>query len=278
MKKGLFKKTNKIRVRNLKNPVLGHDNARSKTTPPREQYGAPYQIIKNYIIARIETGEWTPETRIPSEYQIANTFSVSRGTANRALRELTAEGYLVGLQGIGRFVAKTKQHSPLLEVKPISQEIAERGETHTANVQLLAQESANSEIAMTLDINIASPVYRSIIVHSANGRPVQLADRCVNPHFAPDYLKQDFTAITPSEYLFQLGPLTEVEHIIEAVLPDSDTQKLLEIDATEPCILIHRRTWSNAMVVTKAKLFYPGSRFRLGGRFKPISVSKPLTA
>lgn len=278
MKKKRFKERNTINVRNFNNSVLGHNNARSKTTASKEQFGAPYQNIKNYITARIEAGEWMPETRVPSENHIASIFGVSRGTAHRALRELTSEGYLVGFQGIGRFVAKTKQHSLLLEVKPISQEISERGETHSAKVHLLAREPATPELSMAFGLNEASSVYRSIIVHSANARPVQLADRYVNPHFAPDYLKQDFTVITPSKYLFQLGPLTEVEHIIEAVLPDSGTQKLLEIDATEPCLLIHRRTWSNAIVVTKARLFYPGSRFRLGGRFKPMSPAKPLIA
>ncbi len=132
-----------------------------------------------------------PETRIPSENHIASTFGVSRGTAHRALRELTSEGYLVGFQGIGRFVAKTKQYAPLLEVKPISQEISERGETHSAKVLLLTQEPATPELALTFGLNVASPVYRSTIVHRANGRPVQLAERYVNPQFAPDYLKQD---------------------------------------------------------------------------------------
>jgi GntR family histidine utilization transcriptional repressor len=273
-----FKETKTIKLQNLKNPVLGHDTARLKKIPSKDQVGAPYQNIKNYIIAQIEAGEWMPETRIPSENNIASNFGVSRGTAHRALRELTSEGYLVGLQGIGRFVAKTKQHAPILEVKPISQEITARGETHSAIIHLVTQESATPELAMTFGLNVASPVFRSIIVHQANGLPVQLADRYVNPQFAPDYLKHDFTVITPSEYLFQLGPLTEVEHIIEAVLPDNSTQQLLEIDAHEPCLLIHRTTWSNAVAVTKVRLLYPGSRFRLGSRFKPISPAKPLTA
>ena len=276
MRKKSLKETNTISVGNLKDPVLGKDTAISKTTPPKDRFGAPYQNIKNYIIARIEAGEWMPETRIPSENHIASTFGVSRGTAHRALRELTSEGYLVGFQGIGRFVAKTKQYAPLLEVKPISQEISERGETHSAKVLLLTQESATPELALTFGLNVASPIYRSTIVHRANGQPVQLAERHVNPQFAPDYLKQDFTEITPSEYLFKLGTLTEVEHIIEAVLPDNSTQRLLSIDATEPCLLIHRTTWSNAMVVTKARLLYPGSRIQLGGRFSPMSPARPL--
>lgn len=278
MGKKSLKKTRPQTFMDSIDPIIRQRNAGLKNDRSSLTFGAPYQKIKSDIIGRIEAREWTPQTRIPSENQIAKAFGVSRGTAHRALRELTSEGYLVGFQGIGRFVAKTKQQSPLLEVKPISQEIAERGETHSAKVHLLARESATSELAMALGLEAASPVYRSIIIHSANGRPVQLADRYVNPRFAPDYLNQDFTRITPSEYLFQLGPLTEVEHIIEAVLPDSNTQKLLAISATESCLLIHRRTWSNAIVVTKVKLIYPGSRFRLDGRFKPMSPAKPLAA
>lgn len=278
MKNKIIKKNKSIDDRNATAPLTEDGKAGFKSATPKGHYGAPYQNIKDNIITRIETSEWMPRTRIPSEHQIADRYGVSRGTAHRALRELTMEGYLVGHQGIGRFVAEAKQKAPLLEVKPISQEIAEHGETHSANVHLLVQEDATPELAMDFGVKAAFPLFRSIIVHKANDYPVQLADRYVNPQFAPDYLRQDFTAITPSEYLFQLGPLTEVEHIIEAVLPDNDIQTLLKMDASEPCILIHRRTWSNAIIVTKARLIYPGSRFRLGGRFKPISPGKPLVA
>lgn len=269
MKKKSFKERNTINVRNFNNSVLLHNNARSKTTASKKQFGAPYQNIKNYITARIEAGEWMPETRVPSENHIAGTFGVSRGTAHRALRELTSEGYLVRIQGIGTFVAMRKQHSALLEIKPISDEIAERGETHSAKVHLLTQEMATSELAVAFDRPVGSLLFRLIIIHLSNGRPLQLADRYVNPSFAPGYMDQDFTAITPSQYLFQLDPLTEAEHIIEAILPDKQTQDLLEIEATEPCLVIHRRTWSNNLVVSKAKLVHPGSRFQMGSRFKP---------
>ncbi|WP_332839489.1 UTRA domain-containing protein, partial [Dickeya dianthicola] len=35
----------------------------------------------------------------------------------------------------------------------------------------------------------------------------------------------------------------------------------------EPCLLIRRRTWHGSRVVTAARLFYPGSRYQLFGRF-----------
>lgn len=63
--------------------------------------------------------------------------------------------------------------------------------------------------------------------------------------------------------------LEEAEHIIEAVIPDNETQRLLEISAEDPCLVLHRRTWSSNVVVIKTKFNYPSSRIKLGSRFKP---------
>jgi GntR family transcriptional regulator, histidine utilization repressor len=55
------------------------------------------------------------------------------------------------------------------------------------------------------------------------------------------------------------------------VMPDDKTRNLLEMPEKEPCLVIHRRTWSNEIVATKAILIHPASRFRPSGRFKPSS-------
>ncbi|MCQ4034039.1 GntR family transcriptional regulator, partial [Klebsiella pneumoniae] len=46
---------------------------------------------------------------IPSEAELVAQFGFSRMTINRALRELTDEGLLVRLQGVGTFVAEPKR-------------------------------------------------------------------------------------------------------------------------------------------------------------------------
>ena len=242
----------------------------------RKQMSPLFQQVKTYIIQQIEHGEWPHESRIPSENQIVKQLGVSRSTTNRALRELTAEGYLVRIQGVGTFVATRKPHFTLLEIRSISDEIERRGGKHSCVVHLLAEEKAPLQLAVSMELPEGAPVFHSLIVHNNNGRPFQLADRYVNPEFAPDYIRQDFTRITPSEYLFQLGPLTEAEHTIEAVIPDEKAGKYLEMADNEPCLIIHRRTWSNQIVATKSTLIHPGSRFRPSGRFKPSSSLRPL--
>lgn len=236
---------------------------------------ALFQQVKDFIIGQIECGHWPPDTRVPSENDLVKDLSISRMTVHRALRELAAEGYLNRVQGLGTFVAVARAQSALLTIRPISEEIAQRGAVHSAEVVLLAQEQAGAEIAGALGLVPGAAVYRSIIVHKADGQPVQLADRYVNPEVAPDFIHQDLTRITPSHYLFQVGPLTRAEHIFEAILPDPRTRRLLKIKASEPCLLLHRRTWIREKVASKARLIHPGSRFKIGGMFTPSSSLNP---
>ena len=102
----------------------------TRSTPPVRAERAPlplYQRVKNYILENIGTGQWQPGDRIPSEAKIVKTLGISRMTVNRALRELTDQGRLVRLQGVGTFVARSKPEFALLEIKNISQEITEKG-------------------------------------------------------------------------------------------------------------------------------------------------------
>ncbi len=57
-------------------------------------------------------------------------------TINRELRELTDEGMLVRLQGVGTFVAEPKGQSALFEVRSIADEIASRRHQHRCEVLL----------------------------------------------------------------------------------------------------------------------------------------------
>jgi GntR family histidine utilization transcriptional repressor len=235
-----------------------------------------YLQVKNLILRRIKSGHWSPESRIPSENELVASLGISRMTINRALRELAAEGLLVRRRGVGTFVAARESQFALLEVRNIAEEIVARGGVHSSDVHLLAREAAPVHIAEAMGVKTGAPVFHSIIVHRDQGVPVQLANRYVNPQVAPDFLQQDFTAITPSEYLMKVAAITEVEHVIEATMPDEKTRVLLEIDEHEPCLLLNRITWSEEIVATCNRFYYPGNRFRIGSRFKPESIADQL--
>ena len=142
----------------------------------------------------------------------------------------------------------------------------ERGHRHAAKVHSLARTSCDLATATELEVAPGSLVHHSVIVHNENDRPIQLEDRYVSPSFAPDYLQQDFTRVTPNEYLMSLGPLDEAEHVIQSLMPDRTTRSLLKMPAGESVLHVRRRTWSGGAVVSSVRLIHPGSRYSLFSR------------
>jgi len=222
------------------------------------------------ITERIDSGEWQPRHRIPSESELVRDIGVSRMTINRALRELTLDGRLIRVQGVGTFVAEPKPISALFEVRNIADEIAARGRRHSAQVLTLRKEKANADIARSLGLKTGDPVFHSVLVHSEDDMPVQIEDRYVSPAAAPEYLAQDFTTQTPYVYLMAAAPISEAEHVIDAVHATPAERKLLKIEPNEPCLSLTRTTWSNGRNVSYSRLLYPGGRYRLRGKFKAL--------
>lgn len=230
--------------------------------------GTPmYKQIKQQIMDKISSGELKSGMKIESEAELVDMFGVSRMTVNKALSELTAEGFLERVAGRGTFVSKPKPQSALLEIQSIAEEIKNRGGKHSSVIHLIQEERANPLIAAEMGLKPYAPVFHTVIIHKDNGVPVQLSYRFINPAIAPDFLKEDFTDKSVSEYLLKTAPVTVMEHTVEALIPDAWIRDLLDINASEPCLALHRKTWSGDVVATYSTFYYPGSRHTLFGRF-----------
>ena len=112
-------------------------------------------------------------------------------------------------------------------------------------------------------LNPSAAVPRSAfdwLVHSENGVPVQIEDRHVIADFAPACLEQDFQKVTPSAYLTAISPLQEAEQVVRAAQPNAAVRGRLQMEESEPSLVVLRRTWSRGRPVTFARLHHPGSR------------------
>lgn len=228
---------------------------------------ALYQQLKEYILDNINSGVWPAGYKLPSEHQLVDQFGMSRMTVNRALRELSAQGRIVRAAGIGSFVAEEKPQSTLFEIANLQEDIRRRGHEYRYTLLALDTVPASTDIAVAFELRTGDPVFYVRCLHYGNDEPVQLEERYVNPVMVPDFLAQDFTQIAPSDYLVQSAPYDEMEHIVDAVLPDAMQCKLLEITKNHPCLLLTRRTWNQGQAVTVVSLLYPSARHRLGSRF-----------
>lgn len=225
--------------------------------------------IRDYILTRIQSGEWTQGEKIPSEAELMSMFSASRMTVHRAVKELAAEGHLLRERGRGTFVAKRIPRSELLTVRDIVEEIRERGGTYYNEVKHVGHANQSAKLSHVFGSVPIDDIAHSIIVHYENGEPLQLENRWVNLELVPGYLSVDFAEMSPSRYLTQEAPLQKAEHALTAALPDKEQQAFLEVRPDEPCLLLKRKTWSGDRLVSYAELLYPASRYSFGGVFTP---------
>jgi GntR family transcriptional regulator len=64
----------------------------------------PYKQIAAILRKRIESGQYAPGTRIPTESELVEAFEVARSTARRAVEALRETGLVYTVPGRGTYV------------------------------------------------------------------------------------------------------------------------------------------------------------------------------
>lgn len=247
------------------NPQHGRQLHASK--PVAKEQVALFQQVKDHITRQIQDGTLRAGARLPSEHELVAQFGISRMTVNRALRELVSQGRIVRVAGVGSFVAEQKAPSNHLQIINLASEIRQRGHDYSYEMLVVERVAASLEVAAALEVRTGESVFHSVCVHMDDGTPIQLEDRFVNPHLVPDFAQQDWSGQQPSEFLVRTVPFDEIEHVVDAVLPSKEQAQRLKMDASEPCLLLTRRTWTRGVPVTLVRCLHPTSRYRLGSRY-----------
>ena len=93
---------------------------------PEENKKPKYEIITDDILTRIRNNDFSYDTVLCTEMQLAEAYGVSRITAKRALTDLEQRGILYRKRGVGSFVARNalnnlgKQPQPTTTSKIVS--------------------------------------------------------------------------------------------------------------------------------------------------------------
>ena len=66
----------------------------------------PYRQIAAILRRRIESGQYPPDTRIPTESELVDAFEVARTTARRAIALLREEGLIYTVPQRGSYVTR----------------------------------------------------------------------------------------------------------------------------------------------------------------------------
>jgi len=72
-----------------------------------------YQRLRDDLLQRIASGEWSPGDAIPTEAELTQAYELATGTVRKALDMLVGEGVLTRSQGKGTYVKRPNFDSSL---------------------------------------------------------------------------------------------------------------------------------------------------------------------
>jgi GntR family histidine utilization transcriptional repressor len=234
---------------------------------------ALYQRIRADLEDKIMSGRWPPGHRIPFEHELVDTYRCSRMTVNKVLAGLATAGVIERKRRVGSFVAKPLLQAAVLHIPDIQAEIAKRGESYGYELLARRRRRATKADMARLGITTACDVLSLQCRHIAKGRPFALEERLINLDAVPAAAEIDFSRVPPGTWLLECVPWSEAEHHISACLADAAALKALALKKPAACLVVERRTWRKAKVITSVRVSYPNDLYQLTARFTPSGRS-----
>jgi GntR family histidine utilization transcriptional repressor len=229
--------------------------------------GPVWLQIRRALAQPILSGAWPPGTRIPGEIDLTAHFGASRMTVNKAIQSLANEGLLRRRRKVGTVVSARAQARPSLEIWDAADLVAREGGVYAYRLLEQAPLGPDPDRRALIALGPEAPVLWIRALHLSDGAPFQLEERLIHVDAAPGVADQPLETVSPTAWLLAHVPWTEAEHAISAAAARADVAEVLEIAPGAPCLVVERRTWNGPVPITFARLWRPGDRHRLVGRY-----------
>ena len=191
---------------------------------------AKYRQIEDFIKSGIADGSLRVGSKIMTEEQLGKRFGFSRMTVNKALQNLTNEGYIERIPGKGSFVTSTHVVKPSDSSRSFTEDMRAIG--MTAGSQLLSYEVIHGEdvpgIAEKLSLGEGDLIHYFVRLRTGDGKPIAISYNYVSAKVIPAI---DVRCLDNSFYEFvdSLGIKREYHGSeFRAVLPTPEQKRLLE--------------------------------------------------
>lgn len=231
-----------------------------------------YQQLARRCRQALANGSFPPGSRFPSERELAETYKVSRATANKVISNMVAEGLLHFRPGIGTFVSTPAKHlhTSLREMESFTEHARQLGLKPDTRVLALARVSANDlEPRVREGLGLAPSSCEAILyvrrLRLAGGEPVILEDRWLRESFVPRLtakkLRGSLYQLLETDYGLRLGG--ERHRIRARNLPASDAS-LLGVAEGDAALVVEGPGYaSDGQTIWFEILLYRADRYEL---------------
>ncbi len=211
------------------------------------------------LVAGLRAGE-----RLPSERDLAGRWGAARMTVRHATDALVAEGLVARRHGSGTYVLP-RPIVRFLGLTSFTQDMRERGLVAGARLLAFVETPADGPAAAELRIPVGTPIVRFTRLRTGSGEPMAVETVSIPaasvPALAATDLDGSLYELLAARYRLAPGSAAVT---IEPVVPDTATQALLGIPATQACLRL-RMTDSDVRgrVLMTADCIYRGDRYQL---------------
>jgi GntR family transcriptional regulator len=202
-----------------------------------------YRRVADDMKAAIGAGVYPPGALLPSEAELAERYSVSRGTIRQAFAALRADGVIASRRGARRVVIGGPRVQSFGELLSFSRWARAIGEVPSGRVVSLERRGASAAETSRLALPDGSSVYSLVRVRLLSGRPV-MVERAVYPDRVGILVAGlDLAVDSITQRLEELGVLfTDAEHVIDAVPATTEDSGWLGVRAGVPLLRERRFT------------------------------------
>lgn len=199
--------------------------------------------ISEQIRLWLESGQYRPGDRLPSEHQLMAQFNVSRITIRRAISNLMQQGLVVSQRGKGVFVKEQRKVIYSLSSPFMVFDAAMRQQGLTTTIKTLMFEliSTPEFVCQKLNLTLETEVYlqKKVMVISGTSAVLDvsylIAD--LGKAFASELMQNMTFAVLENHQV----TVDRVEAVLSSRLADAETSQLLNLPLGSP-LLVYEHT------------------------------------
>lgn len=154
-----------------------------------------YEIIKQDIIEKINTGEFEPGKKIYSEGELKKIYDVSSTTVVRALQDLVLEGYLIRRQGEGTYVRRNLRHKKVYfdEHGPLIKQDVNNA-TSEKTITMIHRKVIQKEVAKKLELEERTNLAQIVQLAMIDNNVWKIQIRFISDDMLTDEMEQELKA------------------------------------------------------------------------------------
>lgn len=216
-----------------------------------------WQTVRNEVLARIRSQEWSAGKLIPTEKQLASEWGCARATVNRALRDLADNGIVERRRKVGTRVSAAPSLRASRETSAIRSAIHALGAAFGYRLLQHDRIAAPSGIARQLQIANGAPVHYVNAVFLADQVPYCCLAMWLNTAALPDLDGIDLAESSAEEWLEHAVHPNHGRIAIMALPVEPGSAEVMNLRSGTPVLTIERTDWSDTTPVAFSRQSFP---------------------